>query len=219
MKELPDKDIIILEQGARRRGMNYTEAIEAATKWTEPRASKSAYAFIDYQLIRALPEAQARFGFSGVEKQLICILSNLGGWKGEEAREAKATISSWARGFKTERERKEEIRAIKRGQNWTCGRRGCDKSTKRYGEVHFYGQTHCRDENFNNDNDGNVIAYCKSCHLAYEKSQTIRREMGWKEIRELQERFDKAKAKAKEARERRKERARLKAEQEKDDLS
>ena len=54
---------------------------------------------------------------------------------------------------------------IKRGQKWICGRRGCNKSIKTYGQVHH------KDGDHSNNNIKNLVALCKSCHAEYTKKQ------------------------------------------------
>ena len=69
---------------------------------------------------------------------------------------------------------KDQKDQIKRGQKWICGRKGCGKSIKTYGQVHH------KDGNPENDKIGNHIAYCKSCHLEYTRAQGQKRFDFWK---------------------------------------
>jgi len=58
---------------------------------------------------------------------------------------------------------------IKRNRGWICGRKGCGKAIKTYGQVHH------KDGNPNNDKDRNLIALCKSCHAEYTTMQAGKR--------------------------------------------
>ena len=76
----------------------YSVALDNARRWAQKHASTSADAAIALTYINAVPEAKQRamrVGTSEVEAertQLIYVLSNLGSWRGPEARSSKAAI-------------------------------------------------------------------------------------------------------------------------------
>lgn len=69
--------------------MTLNEAINAVRN-----ESRNAYA-VSY--CDALPDALRLYGEAGVKVQILYILNNLGGWRGERAREVKAALKGFAK--------------------------------------------------------------------------------------------------------------------------
>jgi len=78
--------------------MTYQEALEYARQWAEATRHKSASADAALAYIEAMPLARAEARAMGQPEsegervQLLYILSNLTGWRGPLAREAKEAI-------------------------------------------------------------------------------------------------------------------------------
>jgi len=67
-------------------------ALARARAWAKARANKSACAGAALAYIDAVPQAVAE-GDTGAKTQILYILSNLGGWRGDEAKKAKAILN------------------------------------------------------------------------------------------------------------------------------
>ncbi len=68
-------------------------ALEAAKAWAAKHRAYSTAANAAYTYIRAIPLAIGEFGTRGCKTQLLYATANLGTWRGDEARRAKATLN------------------------------------------------------------------------------------------------------------------------------
>ena len=75
-----------------------TGALDEVEKWAGQ--SKSDYAPYALTYIHAIPNAIEEYGGQGLRVQLNYVLANLNGWRGETAKESKAIIKKYARGFR-----------------------------------------------------------------------------------------------------------------------
>ncbi len=80
--------------------MPVEEAIEQARDWARDNQRKSVYAASALAYIDAIPQNRAEGEHLGMSQdgadsiQLSYVLSNLGSWRGENARECKAVIKA-----------------------------------------------------------------------------------------------------------------------------
>ena len=68
-------------------------ALEAVKLWAAKQRAYSSAANAAYLYARELPVAIADYGTRGAKTQLLYVTANLGTWRGDEARKAKATIN------------------------------------------------------------------------------------------------------------------------------
>jgi hypothetical protein len=68
-------------------------ALEETKTWAAKHRAYSSAANAAYTYIRAIPLAIEEFGTRGAKTQLLYVTANLGTWRGDEARRAKATLN------------------------------------------------------------------------------------------------------------------------------